>query len=187
MTGRSRVVEAQKSLVLGHSWALRQHPSVRGWLLRQTTARPVTRPLSCSVQGVREGHWRCLRDVMAHTRGSRPALERCSCAEPKPCAHVRTYRNGNRTESRPAQLDYVFATQPVLAELSSCVVVDDEAAWALSDHCPVVVDLNTSAGLAPIQGDEDSADEAVIDDSELDEMKRWHMARMTRLLNGELK
>ena len=130
-----------------------------------------------------------LRDVMAHTRASRPALEQCSCAEPKPCAHVRTYRNGNRTESRPTQLDYVFASQPVLAELSSCVVVDDVAAWALSDHCPVVVDFNTSASLAPIHGDADAvlgpADEAVIDDSELDEMKRWHMARMARLLNGE--
>ncbi len=136
-----------------------------------------------------------LHDVMEHTRANRASLDPCSCAGPKPCAHVRTYRNRNRSQSRPTQLDYMFTTPPLLAEVTSCAVVDDAAAWALSDHCPIVVDLRPPTGPAAIPGraQNETSDtsgnehEQVIDDSELYEMERQHMTRMARMLNGELK
>jgi hypothetical protein len=82
-----------------------------------------------------------LRDLIGHTKDSRPRLQDCSCSAPETCAHVRTYRCGNRAASRPTQLDYVFASEPLLRKLSVCRVHDHEDAWALSDHCPVVVEF----------------------------------------------
>ena len=82
-----------------------------------------------------------LKDVIASTSGSRARLAACSCSEPKTCSHVRTYRHGNRNESRPTQLDYMFASEPLLAQVTACKVWEEDAAWALSDHCPIVIDV----------------------------------------------
>ncbi|HXN33424.1 MAG TPA: endonuclease/exonuclease/phosphatase family protein [Polyangiaceae bacterium] len=82
-----------------------------------------------------------LYDLTARTRDARPRLVDCSCPAPDTCSHVRTYRNGNRPASRPTQLDYVFASDGLASQVSACTVRDEDAAWALSDHCPVVVDL----------------------------------------------
>ena len=60
---------------------------------------------------------------------------------PDICCHVRTYRHANRAEGRPTQLDYVYGSEQVLQQLSGCTVLDEAAAWALSDHCPIVIDL----------------------------------------------
>ncbi len=70
-----------------------------------------------------------------------PPLVGCSCDEGDACHHVRTHRNQNRVESRPTQLDYAWATQSLLARLSEFQVVNDDAAWALSDHCPLLFEL----------------------------------------------
>ncbi len=56
-------------------------------------------------------------------------------------SHVRTYRSQNRSDSRPTQLDYAFVSSALLSRVSACVVRDEAAAWELSDHCPLVVDL----------------------------------------------
>ena len=82
-----------------------------------------------------------LRDLIAVTRESRPRLPGCSCPSPDICCHVRTYRHANRAEGRPTQLDYVYGSEQVLQQLSGCTVLDEAAAWALSDHCPIVIDL----------------------------------------------
>jgi endonuclease/exonuclease/phosphatase family metal-dependent hydrolase len=81
-----------------------------------------------------------LHDVVAKTRDTRQRLDGCTCPAPETCSHVRTYRNRNRTDSRPTQLDYVFASEQ-LASNAKCTVFDREDAWALSDHCPLVIDV----------------------------------------------
>ena len=55
---------------------------------------------------------------------------------------VRTHRHRNNPLSKAYQDDWVFAS-PTLRVIS-CDAYDDEAAWALSDHCPVVVELDAS-------------------------------------------
>jgi exonuclease III len=82
-----------------------------------------------------------LRDLIALTSDTRPRLVECSCPTSDTCSHVRTYRNGNRPTSRPTQLDYVFASDILASQVLTCTVRDEAAAWALSDHCPIVVDL----------------------------------------------
>jgi endonuclease/exonuclease/phosphatase family metal-dependent hydrolase len=89
-----------------------------------------------------------LHDIIEHTAGSRARLSPCSCARPNECTHVRTYRHNNKLESRPTQLDYAFCSEALLTRVVACEVHDEEAAWALSDHCPIVLDLaDTLPGL----------------------------------------
>lgn len=82
-----------------------------------------------------------LTDCISHTRDSRPRLPNCSCSEGGNCSHVQTFRLGNRANSRPTQLDYAFISNTMTPKLKACQVVHDEAAWQLSDHCPIVLDL----------------------------------------------
>lgn len=82
-----------------------------------------------------------LHDLISHTKDTRARLADCSCRTPDSCSHVRTYRHANRKESRPTQLDYVFASEQLLPQVTSCKVWDEDEAWALSDHCPVVIEL----------------------------------------------
>jgi exonuclease III len=82
-----------------------------------------------------------LTDCIAHTSASRPRLDGCACLRPDQCSHARTIRFHNRVDSPPTQLDYVYASKPVVSRVRSCEVVDDEPAWALSDHCPIVLEL----------------------------------------------
>jgi exonuclease III len=44
-------------------------------------------------------------------------------------------------ESRPTQLDCAFASEQ-LAPKVVCTARHEDAAWALSDHCPIVMDLS---------------------------------------------
>jgi endonuclease/exonuclease/phosphatase family metal-dependent hydrolase len=82
-------------------------------------------------------------DCVARTRADRPRLANCSCPDGDSCSHVRTFRNGNRADSWAKQLDYAFVSEPVVGALSKCQVLDEEAAvWKLSDHCPILLDLN---------------------------------------------
>ncbi|MFO0564293.1 MAG: hypothetical protein U0263_01450 [Polyangiaceae bacterium] len=112
---------------------------------------------NATTQVAARNHWECeieeakvlfarlkalaLQDLIAFTRDSRARLAACSCSEPDVCSHVRTYRHDNQEGSRPTQLDYVFASEPLLAQMSAFKVLDEDAAWSLSDHCPLVVDL----------------------------------------------
>lgn len=114
---------------------------------------------NATTQIAAENHWKCeidearvlfdrlralgLHDLIDSTKSTRARLVDCTCPGPDSCGHVRTYRHGNRNASRPTQLDYMFVSSQLLPQVTSCKVWDEDAAWALSDHCPVVVDLQS--------------------------------------------
>lgn len=54
---------------------------------------------------------------------------------------VRTYRHQNKPTGTPWHDDWVFASPKL--KLVTCEPLDLEAAWALSDHCPVVAEFET--------------------------------------------
>lgn len=83
-----------------------------------------------------------LTDCVSHTRANRPRLADCSCPEGDACSHVQTFRLNNRVDSRPTQLDYAFVSDSIASKLTGCRVVHDDAAWRLSDHCPIVIELD---------------------------------------------
>ncbi len=56
--------------------------------------------------------------------------------------YVRTHRHRNDPASKAYQDDWVFASPPL--RLLACEALDDDAAWALSDHCPVLVEFDAS-------------------------------------------
>lgn len=81
-------------------------------------------------------------DCIANTRLERPRLQNCTCVETHSCSHVQTYRHNNRAESNPTQLDYAFTSASIVRKVSRCEVVDEAAAWELSDHCPILLTLD---------------------------------------------
>jgi hypothetical protein len=72
----------------------------------------------------------------------RGPLVGCPCGPAPDCRHVRTYRHDNRTDGPPWQNESFFATRALADGLATCAAVDDEAAWALSDHCPVIAEFD---------------------------------------------
>jgi exonuclease III len=82
-----------------------------------------------------------LTDCVAHTRGSRLPLAHCTCLEGDLCSHVQTFRSNNRVDSNPTQLDYAFLSISMVSALIECRVADTAAAWRLSDHCPIVLEV----------------------------------------------
>ena len=81
-----------------------------------------------------------LKDCIEKTKASRPRMTDCTCPERETCSHVRTFRLKNRAASRPTQVDYVFASDRLVDKVR-CEVVQTDEAWALSDHCPIVLEL----------------------------------------------
>jgi exonuclease III len=82
-------------------------------------------------------------DCIAHTRHARPQSTTCRCPDGDACAHVQTFRHNNRTDGGPTQFDYLFVSERLLPKLD-CRVVDGDSAWALSDHCPILIDVDFS-------------------------------------------
>jgi exonuclease III len=80
----------------------------------------------------------CLRDC----RAPPPRIsEGCPCDEGTECRHVQTHRHSR--SKKPWQNDYVFASRTLLPSVAGTVNnAADNPAWELSDHCPVVVDLD---------------------------------------------
>ena len=66
---------------------------------------------------------------------------RLDANEGKNCSHLRTFWGKSGADSFPAQLDYAFASPPLVTKRTRCEVVDLEAARAMSDHCPIVLDF----------------------------------------------
>jgi exonuclease III len=77
------------------------------------------------------------------TRKDGKPLEGCDCSLGTACPHVRTQRHDR--SSFPWQNDYVFVTTDLLERGPRIEVLDEEPAWRLSGHCPIVLDL-PSAG-----------------------------------------
>lgn len=83
--------------------------------------------------------WR-MSDALTHKSQGRPRLTGCECPDGDACAHVQTFRTGS-------QLDYCFVSEALLPSIATCSAVATEVAWKLSDHCPIVLDLEDSATL----------------------------------------
>jgi exonuclease III len=81
-----------------------------------------------------------LTDLFALTADQRPRLAGCWCARAGECAHQRTLRHCNKEASRPWQIDYLF-THHFADAGAQITVVDNSAAWALSDHAPVILTI----------------------------------------------
>jgi exonuclease III len=87
-----------------------------------------------------------LVDCIGRTRASRPRLAGCKCPDGDDCSHVRTYRHNMKPESDPTQWDYAFASESIVHRMKECQVVDEDVAWKLSDHCPIVLELEIGPG-----------------------------------------
>jgi exonuclease III len=72
----------------------------------------------------------------------RSPLAGCPCGPRDDCRHVRTFRGGNKADGPPYQNDYFFVGRELVDAVRDCHPLDEEAAWALSDHCPVVLTLD---------------------------------------------
>ncbi len=94
---------------------------------------------------VRNDMWETgLIDVVDHTADTRAPLEGCSgCYYNERCGHLWTHRNGNGPNSTVQQIDFVFASKQLVAQLSA-VYGGSQAfadAWDVSDHAPVVAEF----------------------------------------------
>jgi endonuclease/exonuclease/phosphatase family metal-dependent hydrolase len=85
-----------------------------------------------------------LVDLIAGTARSRPSLLDCPC-EDRPCRHARTHVREQGKDPTPWQNDYVFVSKAIRERVRSCEVrgADDPDPWQLSDHCPIIVELET--------------------------------------------
>ncbi len=83
-----------------------------------------------------------LVDCVARTRGGRPQLAGCPCGDGDMCSHVQTFRNKTGSDAATTQLDYVFASESMIDAVVRCDVVQTDAAWGLSDHCPIVLEID---------------------------------------------
>ena len=83
-----------------------------------------------------------LVDCLGLQRPPRPRLEGCPC-EDVPCNHVRTQRHPKSPV--PWQTDYVFVSESLAPCVVSCSAVDggEPDPWQFSDHCPLVLELNS--------------------------------------------
>ncbi len=81
----------------------------------------------------------CLAQEVAPDRGP---LASCPCGPAPECRHVRTFRFDNKPDGGPWQVKSFFALKALAPSLISCAPVDDEQAWALSDHCPVIAEFD---------------------------------------------
>jgi endonuclease/exonuclease/phosphatase family metal-dependent hydrolase len=82
-----------------------------------------------------------LVDALHLQRHPRAPLPDCPCDD-DPCQHVRTHRHTQ--SSKPWQDDYVFVSRSLAPSVSGCRAVDrgDPDPWSLSDHCPLLLELD---------------------------------------------
>ena len=107
----------------------------------QWDTRPLDRVMDRSVFARLEDFG--LVNLLFEAASDSPPLADCFCpdAGTPDCLHTRTLRHRDKADSRPYQVDYAFANSSLRA---SARVLASEAAWALSDHAPVLVDLPTT-------------------------------------------
>jgi hypothetical protein len=79
-----------------------------------------------------------LRNVAVRTKPG--PLEGCDCHAGPECRHVQTQRH-ERSEF-PWQNDYFFISEDLLAQPHTVEILDQEDAWKLSGHCPIVVEFS---------------------------------------------
>jgi len=67
-------------------------------------------------------------------------LPGCECNAGASCRHVQTQRHDR--SSFPWQNDYIFVTTDILERRPTVEIFDQDDAWELSSHCPVVVEFD---------------------------------------------
>lgn len=104
----------------------------------------------------------------------RPYGAECTCQR-EDCYHVGTHRNAARAEGTGSHLDYLFVSEALSARCKRLRLDEDPAIWELSDHCPVVAELDLEEKTAePDAWDERFASD--VDDtlrSVLSEPREW--------------
>jgi exonuclease III len=75
----------------------------------------------------------CVDQKIPQGRGR---LDGCTCVYGDECRHVRTQRH--KHSSLPWENDYIFASKALAKKLISAKPWDEEGAWNLSDHCPII-------------------------------------------------
>jgi exonuclease III len=83
----------------------------------------------------------------------RPIGADCEC-NLADCYHVTTHRNAARATGPGFHLDYLFASEALAARCNRLRLDDDTAAWQLSDHCPVVAEIELEDMTGPPPWDE---------------------------------
>jgi endonuclease/exonuclease/phosphatase family metal-dependent hydrolase len=75
------------------------------------------------------------------TADRREPLSDCPCRD-EPCTHVRTQRHSR--SAKPWHNDYLFATPDLAGALEDSYALnrDEDGAWLISDHCPVVAEFS---------------------------------------------
>ncbi len=79
--------------------------------------------------------------VDRHLPPDRGRLPNCRCTYGDDCRHVWTQRNP-RWPDTPYQTDYLFVSPSLVDAVTNVEIVTTEEVWALSDHAPIVVDLD---------------------------------------------
>jgi endonuclease/exonuclease/phosphatase family metal-dependent hydrolase len=78
-------------------------------------------------------------DCLDAHRGNGP-LAGCGCADGPSCRHIQTLFHS--TSGRPWQNDYVFTSAALLPLVASASAVKEAGLRRLSDHLPLVVDMD---------------------------------------------
>lgn len=83
-----------------------------------------------------------LVDCLALGRPPRAQLQECPCDD-TPCRHVQTHRHPR--SAVPWQDDYVFVSERLAQRVKRCTVVDsgEPDPWQLSDHLPIVLEVES--------------------------------------------
>ena len=83
--------------------------------------------------------------VVEESFGERGLFGCTGCTIKKePCGHMWTHKNGKSDKAKVQHLDYLFVSKKLRKRISKVIggVADFPDAWEVSDHAPVVADLN---------------------------------------------
>jgi endonuclease/exonuclease/phosphatase family metal-dependent hydrolase len=83
----------------------------------------------------------------------RPMGADCEC-KLADCYHVTTHRNAARAAGAGLHLDYLFASEALATRCNRLQLDDDAPIWELSDHCPVVAEIELEEMTGPTPWDE---------------------------------
>jgi hypothetical protein len=131
--------------------ASRRYPIVLAGDFNVTTQFPSSKPTqaerdaaaSASAAFARLRAWG-LTNCLVRNGASNPRPAECTCLEGNACTHVQTFRSNTRLDRLPTQLDYAFLSESI-APTVKCRAVHDDAAWELSDHCPILLEFDEHA------------------------------------------
>jgi exonuclease III len=117
------ILDSRRSVILGGDWNISTQIERR---YREGHRAVFTRLASFG-----------LLDLLKETASDRAASPGCPCDE-ELCTHVQTHRH-NRSD-KPWHIDYLFTSRDLAAGARAWLDSSEES-WSLSDHCPVITEL----------------------------------------------